>query len=75
MQIDDGTSPTGVEPMRSRAFSNPGKVLICVPPQQGKSMSDVEREIELENMAADEDDFLDGVAPACNLGEACESCQ
>lgn len=46
-------------------------------------MSDIEREIELENMAAyaadatssEFDDFLDGVAPACNLGEACESCQ
>lgn len=50
---------------------------------QGKMMSDIEREIELENMAAyaadatssEFDDFLDGVAPACNLGEACESCQ
>lgn len=38
-------------------------------------MSDIEREIDQEEIQADEDDFLDGVAPACNLGEACESCQ
>lgn len=45
---------------------------------QGTMMSDIEREIENENLAAQadaDDDFLDGVAPACNLGEACESCQ
>lgn len=41
-------------------------------------MSDIEREIENEIIDAQADsdaDFLDGVAPACNLGEACESCQ
>lgn len=41
-------------------------------------MSDIEREIENENLAAQADadaDFLDGVAPACTIGESCESCQ
>lgn len=43
--------------------------------QENEQQQAQQTNAEAQAPAVEEEDFLAGSAPACNLGEACESCQ